>query len=119
MMTRQTSEVKVIYRQILTGKTQGRINEYKTYKRIPNDISIFEDFANGLGMPAAARCALGLDPEAAGSGPSGQASGRSAEVMGATPGDVQPLLSTELGIALASLTIECAGQRCSTMINRV
>ena len=44
-------------------------------------------------MPAAARCALGLDPEAAGSGPSGQASGRSAEVMGATPGDVQPLLS--------------------------
>jgi len=76
----------------LTGKTQGRISEYKTYKRIPNDISIFEDFANGLGMPAAARCALGLDPEAAGSGPSGQASGRSAEVMGATPGDVQPLL---------------------------
>ena len=76
----------------LTGKTQGRISEYKTYKRIPDKISIFEDFANGLGMPAAARCALGLDPEAAGSRPSGQAS-RSADITGASSGDVQPLLS--------------------------
>jgi hypothetical protein len=77
----------------LTGKTQGRISEYKTYKRIPNEISIFEDFADGLGMPAAARSALGLDPEAAESGPSGQAGGRSAGIAGASSGDMQPLLS--------------------------
>jgi hypothetical protein len=77
----------------LTGKPQGRISQYRTYKVIPTDISIFEDFADGLGMPAAARRALGLDPETAGSGPSGQASGRSADIAGGGPGDVQPLLS--------------------------
>ena len=77
----------------LTGKPQGRISEYKTHKRIPTDISIFEDFADGLGMPAAARRALGLAPEAAGSGPSDQAGGRSADIAGASSGDVQPLLS--------------------------
>jgi transcriptional regulator with XRE-family HTH domain len=77
----------------LTGKSQGRISEYKTHKRIPDKISIFIDFADGLGMPAAARRALGLTAEAAGSGPSGQAGGRSAEVAGVSSGDVQPLLS--------------------------
>jgi hypothetical protein len=77
----------------LTGKSQGRISEYKTHKRTPDKISIFIDFADGLGMPAAARRALGLTAEAAGSGPSGQAGGRSAEVAGVSSGDVQPLLS--------------------------
>ena len=77
----------------LTGINQGRLSEYKTHKRIPTATSIFEAFADGLGMPAAARRALGLAPKAAGSGPSGQAGGRSAEVVGASPGDVQPLLS--------------------------
>jgi hypothetical protein len=69
---------------------------YITYKRRPDKISIFEDFANGLGMPAAARRALGLDPETAGSGPYGQASGTSADIAGGSPGDVQPLLSNLL-----------------------
>lgn len=78
---------------VLTGKTQGRISEYKTYKRIPNDISIFEDFADGLGMPAVARRALGLAPEPSGSGASSQTGGRSADIAGASSGDVQPLLS--------------------------
>jgi transcriptional regulator with XRE-family HTH domain len=77
----------------LTGKSQGRISEYMRHKRVPTDISIFVDFADGLGMPAAARRALGLTPEAAGSGPSDQAGGRSAEVAGASSRDVQPLLS--------------------------
>jgi transcriptional regulator with XRE-family HTH domain len=77
----------------LTGITQGRLSEYKTHKRIPTASSIFEAFADGLGMPAAARRALGLAPEAAGSALSGQAGGRSADIAGPSPGDVQPLLS--------------------------
>ncbi len=77
----------------LTGKPQGRISEYMTHKRIPSATKTFVEFANGLGMPAAARRALGLDPEPAGSGPSGQAGGRSANVAGADSGDVRPLLS--------------------------
>jgi len=76
----------------LTGKAQGRISEYMTGKRIPA-FSTLEDFADGLGMPAAARRALGLAPEAAGSGPSDQAGGRSADIESASSGDVQPLLS--------------------------
>ena len=77
----------------LTGKAQGRISEYMTGKRIPTATSTFEEFADGLGMPAAARRALGLTPEAAGSGPSDQAGGRSADIAGASSEDVQPLLS--------------------------
>ena len=77
----------------LTGIPQGRLSEYKTHKRIPTATSTFEAFADGLGMPAAARRALGLAPEAAGSGPSDQAGGRSADIAGASLGDVQPLLS--------------------------
>ena len=77
----------------LTSKTQGRISEYMTGKRTPTAKSTFQDFADGLGMPAVARRALGLAPEAAGSGPSEQAEGRSADIAGANSGDVQPLLS--------------------------
>jgi transcriptional regulator with XRE-family HTH domain len=77
----------------LTGINQGRLSEYKTHKRMPTATSIFEAFADGLGMPAAARGALGLAPKAAGSGPSDQAGGGSADIAGASPGDVQPLLN--------------------------
>jgi transcriptional regulator with XRE-family HTH domain len=77
----------------LTGKSQGRLSEYMAHKRAPTATSTFEKFADGLGMPAAARRALGLDPEAAGSGPSDQAGGRSADTAAARSGDVQPLLS--------------------------
>jgi transcriptional regulator with XRE-family HTH domain len=77
----------------LTGITQGRLSEYKTGKRIPTATSTFEAFADGLGLPAAARRALGLTSEAAGSGPSDQAGGRSADIAGASSGDLQPLLS--------------------------
>jgi transcriptional regulator with XRE-family HTH domain len=76
----------------LTGKTQGRISEYMTGKRIPS-FSTLEDFADGLGMPVVARRALGLAPEAVGSGPSDQAEGRSANIAGVSSGDVQPLLT--------------------------
>jgi tetratricopeptide (TPR) repeat protein len=77
----------------LTGIPQGRLSEYKTHKRVPTATATFEAFADGLGMPPAARRALGLAPEAAGSGPDGQTGGRSADIAGASPRDVQPLLS--------------------------
>src|ERR1700733_2463667 len=48
----------------LTGIPQGRLSEYKTHKRAPTATSTFEAFADGLGMPPAARRALGLAPEA-------------------------------------------------------
>jgi transcriptional regulator with XRE-family HTH domain len=73
----------------LTGKTQGRVSEYMTYKRKPSRKTL-KDFADGLGMPAGARRALGLDPEPGGSD---QTAGRSADIAGVGPGDVQPLLS--------------------------
>jgi tetratricopeptide (TPR) repeat protein len=77
----------------LTGISQGRLSEYKTHKRIATASSTFEAFADGLDIPPAARRALGLAPEAAGSGPSDHAGGQSAGITGATAGDVQPLLS--------------------------
>ena len=76
-----------------TGKTQGRISEYMTGKRIPTAASTLVKFADGLGMPEVARRALGLAPEAAGSGSSGQPDGRSADIAGVGSGSVQPLLS--------------------------
>jgi len=44
---------------VLTGIPQGRLSEYKTHKRMPTATSTFEAFADGLGMPQAARRALG------------------------------------------------------------
>src|SRR3984957_6883474 len=78
---------------VLTGIPQGRLSEYKTHKRAPTATSTFEAFADGLGMPPAARRALGLAPEVAGSGPFDPAGGRSADIVGASVGDVRPLLS--------------------------
>jgi transcriptional regulator with XRE-family HTH domain len=75
----------------LTGKAQGRVSEYMTGKRIPT-FSTLEDFADGLGLPSVARRALGLAPEAPGSGPSDLARGRSADIAAASSRAVQPLL---------------------------
>ena len=44
----------------LTGISQGRLSEWATGKRKPRATSTFESFADGLGMPPAARRALGL-----------------------------------------------------------
>jgi transcriptional regulator with XRE-family HTH domain len=77
----------------LTGIPQGRISEYKTRKRTPTATSTYEAFADGLGLPPAARLALGLAPEGAGSDSPGSAAGRSAAIAPAGWGDVQPLLS--------------------------
>ena len=73
----------------LTDKTQGRISEYKRYKREPSRKTL-EDFADGLEMPAVARRAFGLDPEPDGSD---QVGGRSADIAGPSSRDVRPLLS--------------------------
>ncbi len=77
----------------LMGRTtQGRLSEYKTHKRAPT-METFEAFADGLGLPPAARLALGLASEVADSGSSEAAGGRPADVAGADLGDVRPLLS--------------------------
>ena len=47
----------------LTGISQGRLSEYRNHKRRPQHSSIFEAFADGLGMPPVAREALGLKPD--------------------------------------------------------
>ena len=55
----------------LTGLHQNRLSDYKTGKHRPKEYSVFAAFADGLGLPPAARQALGLDgssPAAAGIG---------------------------------------------------
>ena len=77
----------------LMGRTtQGRLSEYKMHKRAPT-METFKKFADGLGLPPAARLALGLASEAADSGSSEVAGGRPADIAGAGLGDVRPLLS--------------------------
>jgi hypothetical protein len=49
----------------LTGIPQGRLSEYATGKRKPRASSTFEAFADGVGLPTAARRALGLAQAAA------------------------------------------------------
>jgi transcriptional regulator with XRE-family HTH domain len=44
----------------LTGISQGRLSEWAGRKRKPRASSVFEAFADGLGVPSAAREALGL-----------------------------------------------------------
>ena len=51
----------------LTGIGQGRLSEYVRRKREPQASSTFEAFADGLGLPPAARRALGLAADPAGS----------------------------------------------------
>ena len=77
---------------VLTGIPQGRLSEYKTHKRVPTATSTFEAFADGLGMPPAARRALGLDPQAGGSAASGDIA-RPAVTTGGSMRDVRPVLS--------------------------
>jgi hypothetical protein len=79
---------------VLTGIPQGRLSEYKTHKRTPTATSTFEAFADGLGMPPAARRALGLDSETAGSDLSGSSKARLTGVAAANVADVRPVLTT-------------------------
>src|ERR1022692_3300388 len=47
----------------LTGLPQGRLSQYMTGKVTPRASSTFQTFADGVGMPPAAREALGLAPD--------------------------------------------------------
>jgi transcriptional regulator with XRE-family HTH domain/tetratricopeptide (TPR) repeat protein len=49
----------------LTEVSQGRLSEWKTGKREPKGVSTFQKFADGVGLPAAARLALGLAADGA------------------------------------------------------
>lgn len=75
----------------LTGIPQGRLSEWVRRKRIPSASKTFEAFADGLGIPAAARQALGLAPVPSG-GPSPESSpgGRAAAPAPAPPGTIRP-----------------------------
>src|SRR5947199_6377514 len=73
----------------LTGIPQGRISEYKTRKRVPAATATFEAFADGLGLPPAARVALGLAAEGTSSGSLESAAGRPAAIAGADLADVR------------------------------
>jgi transcriptional regulator with XRE-family HTH domain len=77
---------------MLTGIPQGRLSEYKNGKRTPTATSTFEAFANGLGMPPAARRALGLDPAAAGPELPGPGENRPAGLAVARQADMRPVL---------------------------
>jgi hypothetical protein len=78
---------------VLTGIPQGRLSEYKNRKRKPTATSTFEAFADGLGMPPAARRALGLDPEAGGSDLPGTDGKRPAGIAAVGQIDMRPVLS--------------------------
>lgn len=82
---------------VLTGIPQGRISEYKTHKRVPTATATFEAFANGLGMPPAARRALGLDPEAAGADTVDSAGGGLTDNAGLGLRDIRPVVSNLSG----------------------
>jgi tetratricopeptide (TPR) repeat protein len=75
----------------LTGIPQGRLSEYKTHKRTPTATSTFEALADGLGMPAQARRALGLDPKT-GPGSSGSPSGLAGNAVRVDAGGLRPVL---------------------------
>jgi hypothetical protein len=66
----------------LTGIPQGRLSEYKTGKYIPRAVGIFEAFADGVGLPRAAREALGLAPELSPASAGGQRTGAPAADVG-------------------------------------
>jgi transcriptional regulator with XRE-family HTH domain len=52
----------------LTGLSQGRLSEWATGKRAPKAVTTFQKFAEGVGLPPAARRALGLDAGSQGTG---------------------------------------------------
>jgi tetratricopeptide (TPR) repeat protein len=66
----------------LTGIPQGRLSEYKTGKYVPRAVGIFEAFADGVGLPRAAREALGLAPELSSASAGGQRTGAPAADVG-------------------------------------
>jgi transcriptional regulator with XRE-family HTH domain len=83
----------------LTGKTQGRLSQYKTHKIEPRGAKTFQDFADGLGMPPAAREALGLTADL----PGQHAASNPAPDHQADLGLIYPATPTEAAGNLAQL----------------
>jgi transcriptional regulator with XRE-family HTH domain len=72
----------------LTGIGQGRLSEWAGGKRVPKASSTFEAFAEGLGLPSAARQALGLAPGPPGT--SGPNPARSLQGRAVVPAEIPP-----------------------------
>jgi transcriptional regulator with XRE-family HTH domain len=72
----------------LTGISQGRLSEWTRHKRVPQASSTFEAFADGLGLPPAARQALGLAPGS--SAASGLTLVRSSQERVISPAQIPP-----------------------------
>jgi transcriptional regulator with XRE-family HTH domain len=79
----------------LTGIPQGRLSQYKTGKHTPRAASIFQQFADGIGMPLPAREALGLAPDQS----------PTASISGPLPG--QP--TSDVGLLYPDTPAEAAG----------
>jgi transcriptional regulator with XRE-family HTH domain len=79
----------------LTGIPQGRLSEYKTGKHTPRAASIFQAFADGVGMPLTAREALGLAPDQS----------PTASIGGQLPGQPDP----DVGLLYPDTPAEAAG----------
>jgi transcriptional regulator with XRE-family HTH domain len=88
----------------LTGIPQGRLSEWMTGKREPRAVTSFQNFADGLGFPAAARRALGL---AADGTPTLDTSAPAAEIPLAYPDNAD--LATENVSALWRADLADAG----------
>jgi hypothetical protein len=80
----------------LTGIPQGRLSEYMTRKRVPRASSTFQAFADGVGIPSAAREALGLAPGTP---------GQSAPIGGQSPGRAVP----DVGLSYLDTSAPAAG----------
>jgi len=78
----------------LTGISQGRLSEWVRHRRAPRASSTFEAFAEGLGVPAAAREALGLAPRPVGTAGPGVVArsfqGQAAAPAVTLPGEARP-----------------------------
>jgi transcriptional regulator with XRE-family HTH domain len=89
----------------LTGIPQGRLSEWAQHRRVPRATSSFEKFADGLGIPPAARQALGLSPQ-----PAGNPGIRRARPPGAadtTPAGARPSATQLPGATSAGLAGLC------------
>ena len=92
----------------LTGVPQGRLSEWKTGKREPKGVSTFQKFADGVGLPAAARRALGL---AADGSPPGGANAPESSIKLTYPDGVAEATENVSSLWRADLADVTAAQR--------
>jgi hypothetical protein len=104
----------------LTGIPQGRLSEYKTGRYTPRAVSVFQVFADGVGMPSPAREALGLASGRPPNGVAGQCSGSSGlpshqvglrypDTVGEAAGNLALLWRSDLTATLAERDADRSG----------